>query len=70
MVGFEILARWQHPTRGLLQPVVLIPIAEDTGTISEMTYVLLRQAIADAATWPDHLTIPINLSPRRWPTNC
>lgn len=46
--------------------MVLIPIAEDTGTISEMTYVLLRQAIADAATWPDHLTIPINLSPRQF----
>jgi len=66
VIGFEILARWQHPTRGLLQPAVLIPIAEDTGTISEMTYALLRQAIADASTWPAHFTISINLSPRQF----
>jgi diguanylate cyclase (GGDEF)-like protein len=66
IVGFEILARWQHPTRGLVQPAILIPIAEDTGMIGEMTYALLRQAIADAATWPDHLVISINLSPRQF----
>jgi diguanylate cyclase (GGDEF)-like protein len=66
VLGFEILARWQHPTRGLLQPAVLIPIAEDTGTISEMTYALLRQAIADASTWPAHFIISINLSPRQF----
>ena len=66
VTGFEILARWQHPSRGLLQPAVLISIAEDTGTISEMTYALLRQAVADATTWPDHLTLSINLSPRQF----
>jgi EAL domain-containing protein (putative c-di-GMP-specific phosphodiesterase class I) len=44
----------------------LIPIAEDTGTIGEMTYVLLRQAIADASTWPAHFIISINLSPRQF----
>jgi diguanylate cyclase (GGDEF)-like protein len=59
LVGFEVLSRWQHPTRGLLQPAVLIPIAEDTGTISEVTYVLLRQAIAHAAAWPPHLVLGI-----------
>ena len=66
VLGFEVLARWQHPTRGLIQPAILIPIAEDTGTISEMTYALLRQAIADASTWPSHFTISINLSPRQF----
>ncbi len=66
VLGFEILARWQHPIRGLIQPAVFIPIAEDTGTISEMTYALLRQAIADASTWPSHFTISINLSPRQF----
>jgi diguanylate cyclase (GGDEF)-like protein len=66
LVGFEVLSRWQHPTRGLLQPSVLIPIAEDTGTISDVTYALLRQAIAHAATWPNHLVLSINLSPRQF----
>jgi EAL domain-containing protein (putative c-di-GMP-specific phosphodiesterase class I) len=66
VLGFEILARWQHPTKGLLQPAVLIPIAEDTGAIGAMTYALLRQAIADAATWPAHFIISINLSPRQF----
>jgi predicted signal transduction protein with EAL and GGDEF domain len=66
VLGFEVLARWQHPTRGLIQPAVLVPIAEDTGTISEMTYSLLRQAIVDASTWPPHFKISINLSSRQF----
>ena len=43
-VGHEVLARWKHPTRGLLLPETFIPIAEDTATIGEMTYALLTQA--------------------------
>jgi EAL domain-containing protein (putative c-di-GMP-specific phosphodiesterase class I) len=43
-VGHEILARWKHPTRGLLLSETFIPIAEDTATIGEMTYALLTQA--------------------------
>ena len=43
--GYEVLARWVHPTRGILLPEVFIPIAEDTGTIGELTYSLLRRAV-------------------------
>jgi diguanylate cyclase (GGDEF)-like protein len=64
-VGHEVLARWKHPRRGLLMPDVFIPIAEDTGTIGEMTYALLSQALRDAKTWPQHLYLSINLSPRQ-----
>ena len=64
-VGYEVLARWNHPTRGLLMPDTFIPIAEDTGTIGEMTYALLTQAIRDAKTWPQHLYLSINFSPRQ-----
>jgi EAL domain-containing protein (putative c-di-GMP-specific phosphodiesterase class I) len=64
-VGHEVLARWKHPTRGLLLPETFIPIAEDTATIGEMTYALLTQALRDAKTWPQHLYLSINLSPRQ-----
>ena len=63
VIGFEVLARWQHPTKGLLPPSVFIPVAESTGTIGEMTYSLLGQAVRDAKGWPDHATLSVNLSP-------
>jgi len=63
IIGFEALARWQHPTKGLLPPSVLIPVAESTGTIGEMTYSLLGQAVRDGKGWPDHVTLSLNLSP-------
>ena len=52
IVGFEVLARWEHPTRGVLLPDVFVPIAEDTGTIGEMTDHLLERAMSDAKQWP------------------
>jgi predicted signal transduction protein with EAL and GGDEF domain len=64
-VGHEILARWKHPTRGLLLPETFIPIAEDTATIGEMTYALLTQALRDAKTWPQRLYLSIDPSPRQ-----
>lgn len=63
-IAFEAFARWEHPTRGLLSPDVFIPIAEDTGTIGEMTYALLERAINDAKAWPEHLYLSVNVSPR------
>ena len=64
-VGFEVLARWEHPTRGVLLPDLFIPIAEDTGTIAEMTDHLLGRAISDAKQWAPHIFISINVSPRQ-----
>jgi len=65
-IGYEILARWQHPTKGVLQPDLFIPIAEDTGTIGEMTYALLRRAVEDAKSWPNDIFMSLNLSPRQF----
>jgi predicted signal transduction protein with EAL and GGDEF domain len=48
-IGYEMLARWEHPTKGVLPPELFIPIAEDTGTIGELTYSLLGRAVKDAA---------------------
>ena len=63
LLGFEVLARWYHPTRGVIAPGTFIPIAEDTGLISELSYSLLRQACLDARNWPAHIRLAINISP-------
>lgn len=64
-VGFEILARWVHPERGVLPPADFISIAEDTGLIKDMTCSLLRRACREAAAWPQHLRLSLNLSPEQ-----
>ncbi|HZP07855.1 putative bifunctional diguanylate cyclase/phosphodiesterase [Methyloceanibacter sp.] len=64
-VGFEVLARWLHPLRGVLPPEAFITIAEDTGNIGAMTERLLKQALNDAKTWPDSLFVSVNFTPRQ-----
>lgn len=61
--GFEVLARWNHPVRGLVPPTVFISLAEELGLISELSCHLLRQACLDARGWPNHLTLAVNISP-------
>ena len=51
-IGFEVLARWVHPKRGVLTSDVFIAIAEDTGTIGKMTDLLIERAMRDAKDWP------------------
>jgi len=63
VLGFEMLARWKHPEKGLIYPDVLIPVVESTGCIGAMTYHLLRQALRDAKGWPNDVFVSINLSP-------
>jgi len=63
VVGFEALARWQHPTLGEVSPERFIPVAESRGLMTELTDHLLRQAARDAAGWPDSLTLSFNISP-------
>jgi diguanylate cyclase (GGDEF)-like protein len=62
LTGYEALARWQHPTRGNVPPVVFIPVAEETGLIEPLGRMVLRSACVEAATWPDPLTVAVNLS--------
>jgi diguanylate cyclase (GGDEF)-like protein/PAS domain S-box-containing protein len=61
--GFEALLRWYHPQRGMVSPADFIPLAEKTGLIGPIGEWVLRQACAEAATWPEHLKIAVNLSP-------
>ncbi|MEJ0012856.1 MAG: EAL domain-containing protein [Bauldia sp.] len=63
ITGFEMLARWQHPTRGLLLPEVFIPIAEDARLIGDLSLALLRRAVDDAKRWDGNLALSINIAP-------
>ena len=65
-VGFEALLRWRNPARGQVPPSTFIPIAEECGMIMQIGEWVLRQACADAARWPDHLKIAVNLSPAQF----
>src|ERR1700686_5480326 len=51
VTGAEVLLRWQHPTRGLLNPADFIPFAEQTGFIRWVTRWTLDHAIAQGALW-------------------
>jgi diguanylate cyclase (GGDEF)-like protein len=67
LIGVEALARWQHPTRGLLGPGEFIPAAESTGLIVPFTLHVLGLALSQRALWQsadEELTIAVNLSPR------
>jgi diguanylate cyclase (GGDEF)-like protein len=61
--GFEALARWDHPTRGLLMPDLFIPVAEDLGIIDLLTYRILRESCLASRDWPPHMSLSVNISP-------
>lgn len=62
IIAVEVLARWEHPTRGSIPPSTFIPIAEAAGIMPSLGSWILERGIADAARWPQ-LQISINLSP-------
>jgi EAL domain-containing protein (putative c-di-GMP-specific phosphodiesterase class I) len=61
--GFEVLARWQHPTRGAVAPDTFIPMAEQLGLISDLTTSILTQACREAGPWGPDVLISVNISP-------
>lgn len=63
VTGAEALVRWRDAQRGLVSPAEFIPLAEETGMISAIGRWVLRTACAEAATWPEGLTVAVNLSP-------
>ncbi len=57
--GAEALARWHHPTRGLIGPDDFIPLAEESGAIIPLGRAVLFEACREAATWPGGLVPPV-----------
>jgi diguanylate cyclase (GGDEF)-like protein/PAS domain S-box-containing protein len=62
IIGFEALARWHHPRRGIVPPQTFIPLAEESGLIIALGEWVLRQACQEAASWSKALQIAVNLS--------
>jgi PAS domain S-box-containing protein len=66
---FEALLRWQHPTRGLLEPIEFIPVAEETGMIRELGWWSLSEACRQIAEWTaisPGLMVSVNLSAKQF----
>jgi diguanylate cyclase (GGDEF)-like protein/PAS domain S-box-containing protein len=61
--GFEALLRWAHPVRGQLAPAEFLGIAEESGLIEGIGEWVLRNACEEAAQWPRHLRLAVNVSP-------
>ena len=61
--GYEALIRWVHPTRGVVMPDTFIPVAEETGMIVQIGEWAIRKALDDLATWPEEISVSVNLSP-------
>ena len=63
IVGFEALARWKSPTRGLLEAECFIEAAERTGLVGPLTLTVIEQALKEARSWPGNLKLAVNVSP-------
>lgn len=64
-IGVEALARWRHPSRGMISPEAFIPLAEHTGLIKPLTELVLRRAVCQCRTWREEgheLPVSVNLS--------
>ena len=65
-VGMEALVRWEHPERGMIPPMAFLSVARRSGLMQELSEVVARKAVADAARWQRaglDLNVAINLAP-------
>lgn len=63
IVGFEVLARWDHPLSGLIEPDRFIPVAEEHGLIGRLSEQIMLAAMTEAATWDPAIKLSVNISP-------
>lgn len=66
LVGCEALIRWNHPTRGLLEPAEFLPTARRSGLMPAITDAVMRAAVADARRWYEHgdrWSVSVNVDP-------
>jgi EAL domain-containing protein (putative c-di-GMP-specific phosphodiesterase class I) len=75
LVGFEALARWNHPDRGIVSPGEFIPLAEETGLIIDLGRQILEEATRTMARWTrisphaNNLQLSVNISARQFRNN-
>jgi diguanylate cyclase len=62
IIGYEALVRWDRPGHGRVEPSVFVAIAEMSGLIASLDRWVLGQACQEAAAWPSHLRISVNIS--------
>jgi diguanylate cyclase (GGDEF)-like protein len=62
----EALLRWNHPIRGTVSPVDIIPIAEDMGLIVDLGRWILRKACMECMKWPEAVSVAVNFSPQQF----
>jgi diguanylate cyclase (GGDEF)-like protein len=63
IVGFEVLARWDHPLSGMIEPGRFIPIAEEHGLIGRLSEQVMLAAMVEAAQWDPAIKVSVNISP-------
>ena len=63
IVGFEVLARWNHPLSGIIGPDVFIPVAEEINVIGRLSEQVITEALREASSWHPSLKISVNISP-------
>jgi diguanylate cyclase (GGDEF)-like protein/PAS domain S-box-containing protein len=68
LIGFEALIRLPAEDGTLIQPLSFIPLAEELRLIDKIGAWVLREACRTAATWPENLTVAVNLSPAQFET--
>jgi len=62
----EALLRWNHPVRGTVSPIDIIPIAEDMGLIVDLGRWILRRACMECMKWPAGVSVAVNFSPQQF----
>jgi EAL domain-containing protein (putative c-di-GMP-specific phosphodiesterase class I) len=63
LTGAEALARWQHPTLGAIGARDLFAVAERAALVAPLSRHVVARALEDAATWPEGLTLSLNITP-------
>jgi diguanylate cyclase (GGDEF)-like protein len=63
IIGFEVLARWNHPLSGLIEPDRFIPVAEEHGLIGRLSEQIILAAMSEAASWDPAIKLSVNISP-------
>jgi diguanylate cyclase (GGDEF)-like protein len=62
----EALLRWNHPVRGTVSPIDIIPVAEDMGLIIDLGRWILRKACTECMKWPESVSVAVNFSPQQF----